>query len=687
MKDHLIWNEFGNIYLKTASFDEAIEAYSKAIEMDPDFGWPYRNLASAYLSKGHTAEAVPLLLRSIELLQSNAEKAISFNKLGDAYRQLGDYQQALEAYQQADALSNNGHARTSVEPADAYEADVLDATPTDPPAESMIADTPEPEASVTIEDESTPAVAPFTDDLELDGGAFMVEDSPEDQAPEVAEEASFERLVAEDAAPDTEAEVDFESPLQPEEVPVADPGTESELVEAMPVQESIDDPSIPEADGDPVEVRAVEETNEAAMDVGELSPTSEKQADLYEDGLDVVLSSKEAKTEEPAAPFALEANSSVSQDMSSPMFDVSVASGAKSGTSIQTVDLELEEPELPEWLREPAVSSDESEDLSAFGIWEPLEVDEKHHGSEERKFKFIELHGESILEEQEANQEGELRSEDETSSGFDPEPLQASSQSDTADTAPDEEMPVEQAGREEDLEADSSQKESLAHEVVEEDTFVEGDQEPTEAVVDTTGQGAFDATDMLQKTEEDLQQSISIYQKITDVNPTNDRAWHTLAELYKSTNQFSQAATAYEKAISLNPDRDIYHYHLGLVYTTLQKHSEASRCFQKVLIINPEHILAHCALAGSYRRLGLEDEALEHLSIVEPVIQSETEYNRACFYAISENPDEAFKYLEIALQKHQTSLDWVQRDPDLDNLRSDPRFMATIVTQEFPGQS
>ena len=192
---------------------------------------------------------------------------------------------------------------------------------------------------------------------------------------------------------------------------------------------------------------------------------------------------------------------------------------------------------------------------------------------------------------------------------------------------------------------------------------------------------------MLQKTEEDLQQSISIYQKITDVNPTNDRAWHTLAELYKSTNQFSQAATAYEKAISLNPDRDIYHYHLGLVYTTLQKHSEASRCFQKVLIINPEHILAHCALAGSYRRLGLEDEALEHLSIVEPVIQSETEYNRACFYAISENPDEAFKYLEIALQKHQTSLDWVQRDPDLDNLRSDPRFMATIVTQEFPGQS
>jgi tetratricopeptide (TPR) repeat protein len=133
----------------------------------------------------------------------------------------------------------------------------------------------------------------------------------------------------------------------------------------------------------------------------------------------------------------------------------------------------------------------------------------------------------------------------------------------------------------------------------------------------------------------------------------------------------------------LNADKDIYHYHLGLVYATQKRNSEASRSFQKVLIINPEHILAHCALAGSYRRLGLEDEAMEHLSIVEPIIQSETEYNRACFQAISENTDEAIRLLKIALEKKQTSLDWVYRDPDLDNIRDDPRFMATIMSQEI----
>ena len=150
--------------------------------------------------------------------------------------------------------------------------------------------------------------------------------------------------------------------------------------------------------------------------------------------------------------------------------------------------------------------------------------------------------------------------------------------------------------------------------------------------------------ELSQKSEEDLKQSVSIYKKITDINPTNDRAWHTLGELYKSLNEYEEARTSYEQAISINPNREIYHYHLGLVFATQQKNAEASRAFQKVIILNPEHILAHCALAGSYRRLGLDDEAMEHLSIVEPKIQTETEYNRACFQAISENADEALRF-------------------------------------------
>ncbi len=56
----------------------------------------------------------------------------------------------------------------------------------------------------------------------------------------------------------------------------------------------------------------------------------------------------------------------------------------------------------------------------------------------------------------------------------------------------------------------------------------------------------------------------------------------------------------------------------------------------------------------------------------------EKEYDQACFAAICGNSDEAIELLKIALEKKQTSLDWVRRDPDLDFIRDDPRFKAIV---------
>ena len=47
------WNELGNKFLRTGSYNDAINAYTKAIELAPDLSWPYiRNLASAHYHKG-----------------------------------------------------------------------------------------------------------------------------------------------------------------------------------------------------------------------------------------------------------------------------------------------------------------------------------------------------------------------------------------------------------------------------------------------------------------------------------------------------------------------------------------------------------------------------------------------------------------------------------------------------------
>ncbi len=102
--DALKWIEEGNTCFTRGAFDEAITAYNKAIQLDPYFGVPYSNLALTYLTQGHFAEAILLFRKSIDLLHSDADKAVSWNGLGNAYRGMNDYSNAVPAYQKAAEL-------------------------------------------------------------------------------------------------------------------------------------------------------------------------------------------------------------------------------------------------------------------------------------------------------------------------------------------------------------------------------------------------------------------------------------------------------------------------------------------------------------------------------------------------------------------------------------------------------
>jgi tetratricopeptide (TPR) repeat protein len=103
-KNAHVWNELGNVYFNTGAYDDAIVAYSKAIELDRWFAWPYSNLALAYVQRRRFVEAILLYQRSIELFTGDKDKAVSWNRLGNVYRRLNDYENAIAAYQRADSL-------------------------------------------------------------------------------------------------------------------------------------------------------------------------------------------------------------------------------------------------------------------------------------------------------------------------------------------------------------------------------------------------------------------------------------------------------------------------------------------------------------------------------------------------------------------------------------------------------
>ena len=98
------WINLGDAQFKQGAFSEANEAYRKAVILDPEAGWPLGNLAMSLTSQGNTEEAIPLYKRSIELLTDVKDKAICWNRLGNAYRKLNDYENAFIAFQTADQL-------------------------------------------------------------------------------------------------------------------------------------------------------------------------------------------------------------------------------------------------------------------------------------------------------------------------------------------------------------------------------------------------------------------------------------------------------------------------------------------------------------------------------------------------------------------------------------------------------
>lgn len=179
-----------------------------------------------------------------------------------------------------------------------------------------------------------------------------------------------------------------------------------------------------------------------------------------------------------------------------------------------------------------------------------------------------------------------------------------------------------------------------------------------------------------------LEDDITRYRRVTEMNPNNDRAWDALGNMYEAAGLHSEAIAAFKQAITLGPRKEAYHYHLAIALAYQMHYDEAIQALQDVIALNPNYVLAHCALASCYRRLGKEAEAQEHIAIASPSMEYEKEYNRACFKSIRGNTDLAFALLETALEKEQVQTAMLRSDPDLDFIRSDPRFVALLEKLE-----
>lgn len=99
-----------------------------------------------------------------------------------------------------------------------------------------------------------------------------------------------------------------------------------------------------------------------------------------------------------------------------------------------------------------------------------------------------------------------------------------------------------------------------------------------------------------------------------------------------------------------------------------------------VLRGDPNNVIALHTLGNSLTRLGRHEEALEidkRLTTISP--DDETAfYNLACSYSNLGLLDDAISALRRAVALGYENIEFMQKDPDLSNVRRDPRFKRIV---------
>jgi DNA-binding winged helix-turn-helix (wHTH) protein/Flp pilus assembly protein TadD len=194
--------------------------------------------------------------------------------------------------------------------------------------------------------------------------------------------------------------------------------------------------------------------------------------------------------------------------------------------------------------------------------------------------------------------------------------------------------------------------------------------------------------------------------------------WH--AEYLSLVGRYDDAVGEIKRALALMPDSAVMHHNAGQIYQAARRYDEAIAEYSIALRLDPTFSSSRIFMALAYTRKGMYDKAIElqvenvgsfgdptqtavvrrladsyhaqgfqgylrELVVVEMEDNPDRDvYRIAHCYAMLGEKDLAFQYLERAYQLHQADLLNMNADPELDSLRSDPRFLALRTKIGFP---
>jgi tetratricopeptide (TPR) repeat protein len=107
----LAYDNLGNVYQAQGEYEQAIESYRRAIELNPKDATPHTNLGSVYYDQGEYEQAMRAYENALRLPDSLGSPAsahtLAYDNLGSVYKAQGEYEQTIESYTRAIAINAN----------------------------------------------------------------------------------------------------------------------------------------------------------------------------------------------------------------------------------------------------------------------------------------------------------------------------------------------------------------------------------------------------------------------------------------------------------------------------------------------------------------------------------------------------------------------------------------------------
>lgn len=177
-----------------------------------------------------------------------------------------------------------------------------------------------------------------------------------------------------------------------------------------------------------------------------------------------------------------------------------------------------------------------------------------------------------------------------------------------------------------------------------------------------------------------LSEAIAERKRAVDLDPINPLMASALGEAYYQARQFDQTIEQNQRALELDPTYAIALVNIGRAYQQKGMHPQAQAAFQKILSAVPDDPAVLALLGHEYAVSGRRADAQQIAAQLKNI--STRRYVPSLYFALIStglgDKDDAFRWMEAAVEERAEYLVYLGSEPLADPLRRDPRFAELI---------